>query len=154
MLGLVIPGSGLNDAAADLFVLGGGWANAAEDCCGSHGGYGQELANAHVGAFSVRVRNPGQAYIIINYEIKAQCAHLWARHPIKQVDRNGGVLAAVLVRRSSTRTSYTRFRRYALDGMFTRALQQIQAHADAAGDCTWNSSAPTQTQGATHGAEW
>ncbi|MER5217404.1 transposase [Streptomyces sp. NPDC002838] len=34
-------------------------------------------------------------------------------------------------------TVYTRFRRYALDGMFTRALQQIQAHADAAGDIDW-----------------
>lgn len=32
---------------------------------------------------------------------------------------------------------YTRFRRYALDGVFTRALQQIQAHADAAGDIDW-----------------
>ncbi|TXS54788.1 transposase, partial [Streptomyces sp. me109] len=32
------------------------------------------------------------------------------------------------------KTVYTRFRRYALDGVFTRALQQIQAHADAAGD--------------------
>ncbi|MEV8016114.1 hypothetical protein AB0O76_07175 [Streptomyces sp. NPDC086554] len=49
MLWLVIPGSGLNDGAAIPFVLGGGWANAAEDCCGSHGGYGQELADAHVG---------------------------------------------------------------------------------------------------------
>lgn len=34
-------------------------------------------------------------------------------------------------------TVYTRFRRYALDGVFTRALQQIQAHADAAGDIDW-----------------
>ncbi|GHA45170.1 hypothetical protein GCM10010372_51400 [Streptomyces tauricus] len=33
-------------------------------------------------------------------------------------------------------TVYTRFR-YALDGVFTRALQQIQAHADAAGDIDW-----------------
>ena len=32
---------------------------------------------------------------------------------------------------------YTRFRRYALDGVFTRALQQIQAQADAAGDIDW-----------------
>jgi hypothetical protein len=32
---------------------------------------------------------------------------------------------------------YTRFRRYALDGVFTRALQQIQAHADEAGDINW-----------------
>jgi transposase len=32
------------------------------------------------------------------------------------------------------KTVYTRFRRYALDGVVTRALQQIQAQADAAGD--------------------
>ncbi|WNE95547.1 transposase [Streptomyces luomodiensis] len=35
------------------------------------------------------------------------------------------------------KTVYTRFRCYALDGVFTRALQQIQAHADAAGDIDW-----------------
>lgn len=35
------------------------------------------------------------------------------------------------------KTVYTRFRRYALDGVFTRALQQIQAHADAVGDIDW-----------------
>ena len=35
------------------------------------------------------------------------------------------------------RRLYTRFRRYALDGVFTRALQQIQARADAAGDIDW-----------------
>ncbi|MER7878425.1 IS5 family transposase [Streptomyces solisilvae] len=35
------------------------------------------------------------------------------------------------------KTVYTRFRRYALDGMFTRALQQIQAQADEAGDIDW-----------------
>ncbi|MGY1583874.1 transposase [Streptomyces sp. MN13] len=34
-------------------------------------------------------------------------------------------------------TLYTRFRRYALGGVFTRALQQIQAQADAAGDIDW-----------------
>jgi transposase len=34
-------------------------------------------------------------------------------------------------------TLYTRFRRYAIDGVFTRALQQIQARADAAGDVDW-----------------
>ncbi len=35
-------------------------------------------------------------------------------------------------------TVYTRFRRYALDGVFTRALQQIQAgYADAVGDIDW-----------------
>ncbi|MEU6557407.1 IS5 family transposase [Streptomyces sp. NPDC046915] len=37
-------------------------------------------------------------------------------------------------RYGSWQTVYTRFRRYALDGVFTRALQQIQARADAAGD--------------------
>ncbi|BCL25094.1 transposase [Streptomyces tuirus] len=35
------------------------------------------------------------------------------------------------------KTVYTRFRRYALDGVFTQALQQIQARADAAGDIDW-----------------
>ncbi|KIZ16769.1 transposase [Streptomyces natalensis ATCC 27448] len=35
------------------------------------------------------------------------------------------------------KTVDTRFRRYALDGVFTRALQQIQAEADAAGDIDW-----------------
>ncbi len=35
------------------------------------------------------------------------------------------------------KTVYTRFRRYALDGVFTRALQQVQAQADAAGDIDW-----------------
>ncbi|MFI8221382.1 IS5 family transposase [Streptomyces sp. NPDC085932] len=34
-------------------------------------------------------------------------------------------------------TVYTRFRRYALDGVFARALQQIQAGADATGDIDW-----------------
>ncbi len=40
-------------------------------------------------------------------------------------------------RYGSCQTVYTRFRRYALDGVFTRALQQIQAQADAAGDIDW-----------------
>ncbi|MER7983904.1 IS5 family transposase [Streptomyces sp. NPDC095817] len=35
------------------------------------------------------------------------------------------------------KTVYTRFRRYALDGVFTRALQTVQAHADATGDIDW-----------------
>ncbi|MEU6915854.1 transposase [Streptomyces olindensis] len=35
------------------------------------------------------------------------------------------------------KTVYTRFRRYALDGVFTQALQQIQARADAADDIDW-----------------
>ncbi|GAA3505590.1 hypothetical protein GCM10019016_127030 [Streptomyces prasinosporus] len=34
-------------------------------------------------------------------------------------------------------TVCTRFRRCALDGVFTRALWQIQARADAAGDIDW-----------------
>ncbi|MEU9083529.1 transposase [Streptomyces sp. NPDC048357] len=37
----------------------------------------------------------------------------------------------------SWKTAYTRFRRYAIDGVFTRALQRIQAQADAAGDIDW-----------------
>nr|WP_079110078.1 transposase [Streptomyces roseifaciens] len=32
------------------------------------------------------------------------------------------------------RTVYTRFRRYAIAGVFTQALRQIQSRADAAGD--------------------
>ncbi|MFI2645764.1 transposase [Streptomyces sp. NPDC018610] len=49
------------------------------------------------------------------------------------------------------KTVYIRFRRYALTGVFTRALQQIQSRADAAGDIDWlvqitpPSSAPTST---------
>lgn len=35
------------------------------------------------------------------------------------------------------KTVYTRFRRYALDGIFTRALQQVRARADAVGDINW-----------------
>ncbi|MGM0361875.1 IS5 family transposase [Streptomyces griseoaurantiacus] len=35
------------------------------------------------------------------------------------------------------KTVYTRFRRYALDGIFTRALQQVRARADAVGDIDW-----------------
>jgi transposase len=34
-------------------------------------------------------------------------------------------------------TVRTRFRHYALDGVFTRALRQIQARADTAGDIDW-----------------
>ncbi|MGW9594699.1 IS5 family transposase [Streptomyces chartreusis] len=40
-------------------------------------------------------------------------------------------------RYSPWQTVYTRFRRYAPDGVFTRALQQTQARADAAGDIDW-----------------
>ena len=35
------------------------------------------------------------------------------------------------------KTVYIRFRRYALEGVFIRALRQIQARADAAGDIDW-----------------
>ncbi|MFC5150090.1 IS5 family transposase [Streptomyces aureoversilis] len=35
------------------------------------------------------------------------------------------------------KTVYTRFRRYALNGVFTHALQQIQARADATGNIDW-----------------
>ncbi|MEU6602986.1 IS5 family transposase [Streptomyces flaveolus] len=35
------------------------------------------------------------------------------------------------------KTVYTRFRRYALTGVFTQALQKIQARSDAAGDIDW-----------------
>ncbi|MFE0928958.1 IS5 family transposase [Streptomyces mutabilis] len=41
------------------------------------------------------------------------------------------------VRYGPWQTVHTRFRRYAIDGVFTRALQQIQARADAAGDIDW-----------------
>ncbi|MFC8016320.1 IS5 family transposase [Streptomyces cinereoruber] len=40
-------------------------------------------------------------------------------------------------RYGSWKSIYTRFRRYAIAGVFTRALQQIQAQADAAGDIDW-----------------
>lgn len=40
-------------------------------------------------------------------------------------------------RYGSWHTVYTRFRRYALSGVFAQALQQIQAQADAAGDIDW-----------------
>ncbi|MBT2540549.1 IS5 family transposase [Streptomyces sp. ISL-44] len=40
-------------------------------------------------------------------------------------------------RYGSWKTVYTRFRRYAINGVFTQALQQIQAQADAAGDIDW-----------------
>ncbi|MFI1250316.1 IS5 family transposase [Streptomyces anulatus] len=40
-------------------------------------------------------------------------------------------------RYGSWQTVYTRFRRYAIDGVFTRALRQIQTRADAAGDIDW-----------------
>ncbi len=48
-------------------------------------------------------------------------------------------IASVAADRTSApwKTVYTRFRRYALDGVFTGALQRIQARADAAGNIDW-----------------
>ncbi|MEU7087181.1 transposase [Streptomyces achromogenes] len=40
-------------------------------------------------------------------------------------------------RYDSWKTVYTRLRRHAPDGVFTRALQQVQARADATGDTDW-----------------
>lgn len=40
-------------------------------------------------------------------------------------------------RYGSWKTVYTRFRRYAINGVFTQALQQIQAQTDAASDIDW-----------------
>ncbi|MGW6261776.1 IS5 family transposase [Streptomyces sp. NPDC055085] len=40
-------------------------------------------------------------------------------------------------RYGSWRTLYTRFRRWALDGTFTRMLAAVQAQKDAAGDIDW-----------------
>ncbi|WP_399135173.1 IS5 family transposase [Streptomyces sp. Li-HN-5-11] len=51
------------------------------------------------------------------------------------------------------KTVCTRFRRYALDGWSTRALQQIQARADAAGDSTgWSRSSPPSSVPHQHAA--
>ena len=40
-------------------------------------------------------------------------------------------------RYGSRQSIYTRFRRWALDGTFTRMLAGVQADADAAGDIDW-----------------
>lgn len=40
-------------------------------------------------------------------------------------------------RYGSWRSLYTRFRRWALDGTFSRMLASVQAEADAAGDIDW-----------------
>ncbi len=47
--------------------------------------------------------------------------------------RTGVSRRDLLERYGPWKTVYTRFRRYALNGVFTQALEQIQARADAVG---------------------
>ncbi|OKJ26531.1 transposase [Streptomyces sp. CB02366] len=51
--------------------------------------------------------------------------------------RTGSAWRDVPERYGSWRTLYTRFRRWALDGTFTRMLEAVQAQKDAAGDVDW-----------------
>ncbi|WP_425269763.1 IS5 family transposase [Kitasatospora cineracea] len=51
--------------------------------------------------------------------------------------RTGSAWRDVPERYGSWQTLYTRFRRWALDGTFSRMLQQVQAEKDAAGDIGW-----------------
>ncbi|KOU67456.1 transposase [Streptomyces sp. WM4235] len=51
--------------------------------------------------------------------------------------RTGSAWRDVPERYGSWRTLYTRFRRWALDGTFTRMLAAVQAEKDAAGDIDW-----------------
>jgi transposase len=51
--------------------------------------------------------------------------------------RTGSAWRDVPERYGSWRTLYTRFRRWALDGTFTRMLEKLQAQKDAAGDIDW-----------------
>ncbi|MFB6890956.1 IS5 family transposase [Kitasatospora sp. NPDC056327] len=51
--------------------------------------------------------------------------------------RTGTSWRDVPERNGSWQTLYTRFRRWALDGTFSRMLQAIQAEKDAAGDIDW-----------------
>lgn len=51
--------------------------------------------------------------------------------------RTGSAWRDVPQRYGSWQTLYTRFRRWALDGTFSRMLQAIQAQKDAAGDIGW-----------------
>ncbi|MFE5509614.1 IS5 family transposase [Streptomyces sp. NPDC056529] len=51
--------------------------------------------------------------------------------------RTGSAWRDVPERYGSWRTLYTRFRRWALDGTFTRMLAVVQAEKDAAGDIDW-----------------
>ncbi len=51
--------------------------------------------------------------------------------------RSGAPWRDVPGRYGSWKSIYTRFRRWALDGTFTRMLAGAQADADAAGDIDW-----------------
>ncbi|WP_428834100.1 IS5 family transposase [Microbispora maris] len=51
--------------------------------------------------------------------------------------RSGAAWRDVPARYGSWQSIYTRFRRWALDGTFTRMLQSLQAEADARGDIDW-----------------
>lgn len=51
--------------------------------------------------------------------------------------RTGSAWRDVPERYGSWQTLYTRFRRWALDGTFSRMLKAIQAEKDAAGDIDW-----------------
>lgn len=51
--------------------------------------------------------------------------------------RTGSAWRDVPERYGSWQTLYTRFRRWALDGTFSRMLQALQAQKDAAGDIQW-----------------
>ncbi|MFJ2646775.1 IS5 family transposase, partial [Streptomyces sp. NPDC087420] len=51
--------------------------------------------------------------------------------------RTGSAWRDVPERYGSWQTLYTRFRRWALDGTFSRMLKAIQAERDAAGDIDW-----------------
>jgi transposase len=51
--------------------------------------------------------------------------------------RTGSAWRDVPDRYGSWQTLYTRFRRWALDGTFSRMLRAIQAEKDAAGDIDW-----------------
>lgn len=51
--------------------------------------------------------------------------------------RTGSAWRDVPERYGSWRTLYTRFRRWALDGTFSRMLEAAQARKDAVGDIDW-----------------
>lgn len=51
--------------------------------------------------------------------------------------RTGSAWRDIPERYGSWQTLYTRFRRWALDGTFSRMLKAIQAERDAAGDIDW-----------------
>ncbi|GAA5021632.1 hypothetical protein GCM10025734_77090 [Kitasatospora paranensis] len=51
--------------------------------------------------------------------------------------RTGSAWRDVPERHGSWQTLYARFRRWALDGTFSRMLEQVQAEKDGAGDIDW-----------------